>query len=200
MTIKKLVIYIFAPILVLVSYYAWPSNEIVHPSGIIIEKEPFQRKTSNGKSWTVDEYNYRSLADFKIEARVLGIESYSLDKESNISPYDLVLGWGPMSDQAVIDQLNISQRSRWYHWDTRKYPIPRRDIQKYSANMHIIPANENIENELDKIVKGNIIEIEGYLVAVNAEDGWHWTSSLSRDDTGGGACELIWVEKITILK
>ena len=103
MTIKKLVIYVIAPILVLVTYYAWPSNEIIHPSGVIIKEEPFQRKTSEGKEWKINEYNYRSLADFRIEARVLGIEGYSIDRESNISPYDLALGWGPMSDQAVID-------------------------------------------------------------------------------------------------
>jgi len=203
MAIKKLVIYVIVPILVLITYYAWPSNEIIHPAGIIVEEEPFQRETSDGKKWTVDEYSYHSLADFRLEARVLGKEGYSLDRESDISPYDLALGWGPMSDQAVIDQLNISQRTRWYHWETRKYPIPKRDIQKYSANMHIIPANEDVEKELDKIVKGNIIKLEGLLVevaAADAEDRWKWTSSLSRDDTGGGACEVVWVEKITILK
>ena len=203
MTIKKLFIFVFVTILVLVTYYAWPSNEIVHPSGVIVEEEPFQTNISDGKNWTVDDYSYRSMADFRIEARVLGKESYSVDRESDISPYDLALGWGPMSDQAVIDELDISQSNRWYYWKTRKFPIPKRDIQKYSANMHMIPANENIENELDKIVKGNIIVLEGQLVEVNAasdEDNWRWVSSLLREDTGGGACEVVWVEKITILK
>jgi len=203
MTIKKLVIYVIVPILVVVTYYVWPSNEIIHPSGVIIEEEPFQTNIIDGKNWTVDDYSYRSMADFRIEARVLGKESYSVDRESDISPYDLALGWGPMSDQAVIDELDISQRNRWYYWKTRKFPIPKRDIQKYSANMHMIPANENIENELDKIVKGNIIVLEGSLVEVHAssdDDNWRWKSSLLREDTGGGACEVVWVEKVTILK
>lgn len=200
MTMKKIFIYVILPAVVLVSYIAWPSNEIIHPSGVIIDAKPFQKETADGKVWEIEGYTYRSLADFKIEARVLGKEGYSLDRESDISPYDLALGWGPMSDQAVIDQMDIWQRSRWYFWETRKYPIPRKEIQRNSANMHMIPANDKIEEKLDQIVKGNIIEIEGYLVSVKHTDGWRWTSSLSREDTGGGACEVVWVENITILK
>jgi hypothetical protein len=197
---KKLFLYIVLPALVLITYIAWPSNEIIHPSGVLVESEPYQKKIKVDTTWKVGEYSIRSLADFKIEARVLSKEGYSLDRESDLSPYDLALGWGPMSDQAVIDQMDIWQRNRWYYWETRKYPIPRREIQKNSANMHIIPANDEIEDKLDKIVKGNIIEIEGYLVVVDAEDQWHWKSSLSREDTGGGACEVVWAEKIDILK
>ncbi len=197
---KKIFIYIILPALVLVTYIAWPSNEIIHPSGILVEEEPFQKRTKEIKSWKAGEYTVSTLAEFKIMARVLSKEAYSLDRESDLSPYDLALGWGPMSDQAVIDEMDIWQRNRWYYWETRKYPIPRRDIQKYSANMHIIPATEIIEDGLDKIVKGNIVELEGYLVAVTAEDNWKWKSSLSREDTGGGACEVVWVEKINIIK
>jgi hypothetical protein len=31
-------------------------------------------------------------------------------------------------------------------------------------------------------------------VRVEAADGWSWTSSLTRDDTGPGACEVMWVD------
>jgi hypothetical protein len=32
------------------------------------------------------------------------------------------------------------------------------------------------------------------LVEADGRDGWKWRSSLTRDDTGDGACELMWVE------
>jgi hypothetical protein len=198
---KKAFIYLIVPTILLVSYIAWPSIEITHPSGIIVKEEPYQQKPKRDTTWIVDEYQFRSLADFRIQARVLSKESYSLDRESDISPYDLALGWGPMSDQAIIDQMDIWQRNRWYYWETSRYPIPRTEIQKNSANMHIIPADDEVETQLDNIVKGNIIEIEGYLVFVNSTvDQWRWKSSLSRKDTGGGACEVVWADKITILR
>jgi hypothetical protein len=63
--------------------------------------------------------------------------------------------------------------------------------------MHLIPANGAVENGLGKIRQGQIVRLRGYLVRVDASDGWHWASSLTRDDVGAGACELIWVEDVT---
>jgi hypothetical protein len=37
------------------------------------------------------------------------------------------------------------------------------------------------------------------LVRVEGQDGFIWSSSLSRDDTGAGACELIWLEQLRVL-
>jgi hypothetical protein len=40
--------------------------------------------------------------------------------------------------------------------------------------------------------------MKGYLVKISKADGWHWISSLKRDDTAGGSCELFWVEEVSI--
>jgi hypothetical protein len=105
-----------------------------------------------------------------------------------------------MSDQAVIDQLQISQRNRWYHWESEKLPVPSREISLHSANMHIVPANEKIEDKFDEINRGSLIEMTGYLVEIKGEQGWYWRSSLRRDDTAGGACEIVWVDDMQIIK
>jgi hypothetical protein len=55
-----------------------------------------------------------------------------------------------------------------------------------------------VENLLDEVYKGCLIVIKGYLVEVKTDEGWRWKSSLKRDDTGGGSCELVWVEEINI--
>ena len=66
--------------------------------------------------------------------------------------------------------------------------------------MHIIPADDMVEGLLDEVYKGCLIEIKGYLVEVKTDEGWRWKNSLKRDDTGGGSCELVWVEKINIFE
>ena len=55
-----------------------------------------------------------------------------------------------------------------------------------------------VEHELKNIRQGDIVTLKGYLVRVEAKDGWRWKSSLTREDTGGGACELIFVEDLEI--
>ena len=37
----------------------------------------------------------------------------------------------------------------------------------------------------------------GHFEVYPAADGWRWRSSLTRDDSGGGACELVYVCSIT---
>ena len=175
-------------------------GEMKQPPGVFAPDIPIQKNISTAKTWDKSDYHFTALATFELRAKVLGKEKYRYDRESDLAPYDLALGWGRMSDQSVVDHLDISQRTRWYFWKTEAYPIPRKEIESSSSNMHIIPANEQVEDELDDLLVGEIIQLEGYLVAVNADDGWKWKSSLSRKDTGGGACEVVWVEKLLRLK
>ena len=44
-----------------------------------------------------------------------------------------------------------------------------------------------------------LIYLKGQLVEVKSSDGWTWRSSLSREDTGGGACELMLVEEVRVI-
>jgi hypothetical protein len=134
------------------------------------------------------------LAGFSIEARVLSREDYSFGRESDLSPTDLALGWGRMREDTVVDALDIDQSNRWYHYRWRgEPPIPVREIVGSSANMHMIPADDAIAKDLARVRAGDTVRIEGWLVQANAPDGWRWRSSLTREDSGGGACEVVYV-------
>jgi len=43
-----------------------------------------------------------------------------------------------------------------------------------------------------------VIALHGRLIEAQRSDGWHWRSSLRRDDTGAGACELVLVDAVEI--
>ena len=140
------------------------------------------------------------LAGFSIEARVLGREDYRMGREADYSPTDLALGWGRMTDDAVLSQLDISQGGRWYRYRwTNAPPIPVAEIVRSSANMHMIPANPVVAKTLARVKREQRISLRGQLVRVEGDDGFRWVSSLSRDDTGDGACEVIWLEHLEIL-
>jgi hypothetical protein len=186
-------------VLVVAAYFFWPEKTISYPAGQTASDQPLQQNLSTVKEWQKDEFNIKALAEYKIKARVLSRNNFSIGKESKLSPVDFALGWGPMSDQDVIDKIDVSQSNRWYHWETKSYPIPRQEISLNSANVHIIPKDDLLEDKLSDVYKGSLIEMRGYLVEVTAEDGWHWKSSVRRDDTAGGSCELFWVEELTIL-
>ena len=191
---------VIAGILVLFGIYqCWDSREVSQPPGILTPNQPIQRSIANADPFDFKGYRITPLAFFEIEARVLSRERYRRGREADLSPIDLALGWGPMSAQEVLDQLDISQSNRYYRWRTDRLPLPAPVIASHSANMHIIPAADPIENELRKIRKGHVVRLGGYLIQANAQDGWRWRSSLTRSDTGGGACELIFVDRISVL-
>ena len=179
-------------------YFFYPETVITYPAGITVADQPKQTNIIGTKEWKLDDFNFKALAEYKIKARVLSRNDFSVGKESEISPFDLALGWGPMSDQSVIDKIDISQSNRWYRWKADVLPIPAREISLNSANVHIIPKDEATEEKFDKVYKGSLIEISGYLVEITTADGWRWKSSLKRDDTAGGSCELFWVEDIEV--
>ena len=178
----------------------WPEKVIEREEGVLCPDIPLQTEASRKTPWLTDDFMITALADFKLRARVLNRRNYSSGRESDLSPVDFALGWGPMSDQFVLNQLDISQGHRWYNWKVDGImPIPQQDIERSSANMHIIPASDEVADMVDDVYEGSIVILEGYLVKVTADDGWHWISSTSRNDTGHGACEIVWVETIEVI-
>jgi hypothetical protein len=143
----------------------------------------------------LDDATVTPLAGFSLQARVLSREDYSLGDESRYSPTDLALGWGPMANPAVSDKLDISQSGRWYHyeWGPGGPPISPDRIVRSSANMHIIPADPGVAGALADVHAGDTVHLDGWLVQINRNDGWHWRSSTTREDTGDGACEVVYV-------
>ena len=170
------------------SYLYWNSHKTRAPATAIT--------TSLERPW--DAYGYRivPLEKFDFQARVLKTEHYSMDRGAELAPVDLALGWGPMADEEVLAKVRISQSNRFYYWHVNQFPIPRRDIEINSANMHMVPASAEVERALKTIKPGQSVSFSGYLIEARASDGWRWRSSQTREDTGAGACELVWVERI----
>ena len=189
---------------ILIVFIVWflffRSTAVVLGPGVKAPNPPAQSKPTSLETRQVEGYTITNVADFNATAKVLGKRNYTFGRESDISPTDLALGWGNMSDEAVLQHINISQSRRFYFWRVKQFPIPRREIETSSANMHIIPANPVVESELKRVREGDIIQMRGALVNVHADSGqWWWNSSKTRNDTGNGACEIVWVEQLFIV-
>lgn len=64
--------------------------------------------------------------------------------------------------------------------------------------MHMIPADRSIEKAMRSVRKGQIVHFKGKLVEVSGGGGFVWRSSMTRNDTGNGACELVYVESFEV--
>jgi hypothetical protein len=168
---------------------------IAYPPGILIVSDPEQLDLPDETPIEHGGFQLKPLAHFSIDARLLHSKRYRWDHQSALVPVDLAVGWGRMSDQAVLDQLKISQSMRFYWYEYRlPPPIPQDEIVRHSTNIHIIPANDTIANACESLRGGELIHLEGELVEATGPGIGTWRSSLRRDDTGNGACELLLLE------
>lgn len=169
--------------------------------GMPAAHDPVQTTAKLPPAFTHGDYTITPLANYSVTAVVLARERYRNDAAAKIGPLDLALGWGPMSTAAVINDLSISQSGRWYEYSWAKEPPLNGDqIETHSANTHCLPANDEVRRQLLSVKRHDLVTLEGYLVEVNGPDGYRWRSSLSRSDTGGGACEVMWITTISARK
>ena len=169
------------------------------PNGRVAPHAPVQQDLLPwGEPIRFKRFTLTPIAHFDVEARVLGAMRYSFDHEAQLAPVDLALGWGPMSDNQVLEDLHISQMVRFYRWEGRELPLEPGQIVENSANMHMIPADAGIRRTLLRVRRNDIVSFSGYLVSIRGDDGWMWNSSTTRNDTGDGACEVVWVDSLQV--
>lgn len=173
---------------------------ISRPPGVLVAREPEQVLIAGVMTpFEKQGWALRPLATYAIEARVLHTAHYrDFNAASALVPYDVVVGWGPMSDSAVLEKFTFTQSMRWYHWQSwGSLPISRQDVETHSANMHLIADNDDIGHTIAWLRPGALVFLQGYLVeATRPGEARPWRSSLRRDDTGDGACEVMLVRSI----
>ncbi|HEX6613862.1 MAG TPA: hypothetical protein VF022_08385 [Rhodanobacteraceae bacterium] len=175
------------------------ARPVQHPDGVIAPDDPVQVAFETPPAAIpFKDATLHPLAKFEVTARVLSRDDYHFDEESDISPTDLALGWGRMSDSAVLRTVDIDQGGRFYSWRVREFPIPRREIETHSANMHMVPADATVARALKRVRVGDVVTLDGDLIEADKPGGWKWRSSMTRDDTGAGACELVYVKDVSI--
>jgi hypothetical protein len=171
------------------------SGAIGRPPGVLAPDEPWQQLTQRS-AFDFGAYQLTPLADYDIEARVLSVEKYSTDGGARLSPIDFAVGWGPMSDSAVLEHFRIRQGGRFFTIYPDEQAIDLKTALVSAANMHLIPATSDLRDALKRVRPGHVVRLRGKLVSALGPNNFTWNSSLTRNDTGAGACELFYVESL----
>lgn len=179
-----------------------PPSEVHRPPGVLVSGSPEQTPLGpSDASFAHGRYRIDPVARYRIRARLLSREDYRFDAGAELSPLDFAVGWAGMSDSAVIEQLSVSQSVRFFSYRWRDQPpLPLDEINRSAANMHLIPADDAVMKALRQVAVGRVVELEGWLVNAEREDGWGWRSSTTREDWGAGACELMYVREVRLIE
>lgn len=164
------------------------------------DAEPVQKAYAKAPALIpVKGWELQPLASFQATARVLAITPYLDGAAGELAPYDVAVGWGPLAQEVVLEKLAFSQKDRFMHWRywTERPPVSEREIITHTANIHVIPADAALLEKLRRLKVGAVVKMEGDLVEARHPRAEHpWRSSLSREDTGEGACELLYLREL----
>ncbi len=175
------------------------SRPLTQAPGTLAPDEPTQSALPpNLEAWNVGTTEIIPLATFWGKARILHLERYHWDDMSVISPMDLGIGWGPLSNELKVNQATFTNTGRNLEWDSKDPAFAFWEVSRNVANLHVIPSSDFVRSQLMELREGQIVLISGYLVKAKPATGTPWTSSLSREDTGPGSAEVIWVDNITV--
>lgn len=175
-------------------------NPVVAKDPIVFEKDGFS-------------YKLTPLYDYKISGLVVHRMDYdtwySLSRTDKTFTTDFCMLWGENIKNGAFknETLSVDQDFRFClftYWGGT--PIGNEQF----SNNHLIIRNPAVKKTSDEISPGDQISITGKLVNVSAVSTGNtekyepktanWTTSARRDDTDGGACEILYVEKMEILK
>ena len=186
----------------LVLFSAWrlySQRDIGHAPGVLAAKDPHQQAIEDAAGIEHGSFVLRPRAAFSATVRILAREDYSAGDLATLVPTDFAVGWGPMSDSAILDDIQISQGNRFYYWRTASWPLSRGRDRGHSANWHVIAGSEAVRAILGRLRTGSIVELRGQLVDIEGREGGMRTS-LSRRDTGAGACEILLASSARVLE
>jgi hypothetical protein len=183
---------------------AWGQWEhrAIHPAdGAVAPDEPLQTDANGAPAVVLGRWTLTPRATYDVTARILSREDYRFDPIADLAPLDLALGWGPLSDNGVLQALEISQGARFYSWRTvtESLPIDLGEVTRHSANTHVIPANASVASKLARLRRGGqVVHLSGLLVDGVRDDGMKIRTSLTRTDSGAGACEFMLVQQVAV--
>ncbi|ENX47609.1 hypothetical protein VXQ35_12495 [Acinetobacter oleivorans] len=158
---------------------------------------------ANGLNPIEKDQSISVLQPFQGNFRILGSKVYQNDEQAKFSPIDYAVSWGLFAQPEIARHISVKQYDRYLNWKIPKLPVPAEQAMQMVSNMHIIPANPEIAQQIKQVKRGDLVYLKGDLVEIK-DKNLVWKSSLTPTDTGDGACELFrvqaihWVEKQNI--
>ena len=141
----------------------------------------------------VSEHNSKGWFDY-----------YHEEWKDFINLKDVCIVWGDNIETEVYQELKFRNGSFTCYIDSKPSADKTAVFQKFNnsalSNNHLLSENDIINQEIIKAVKGDQIYLKGYLVQYSQQDGFKRGSSVSRTDTGDGACETIYITDFKIIK
>lgn len=177
-----------------------------------LRSEPVQTPTRAAPfETTVDgvTYTVKPVADYEIWGLVVSNHDSStwwdwIHKASNdhLNVVDLCVVFAENVTSGGYVGLDYSSGQFVCYVQTRSTELFQRFSMRALSNNHLLADRRSIVAKLRDVRIGDQVHIRGWLSEYAHNHGFAFTrgTSLTRDDSGNGACETIYVEEVEVLR
>ncbi len=125
------------------------------------------------------------MSSADLMGRVLASKQYPPKGFGEVTHTDLVLGWGPMSDNRVLDHLKITQAERGMDIvPDSAAPITLAAADDSSINLSVYSDYFDNSAALDAIRIGDVVRIVGWQMRARDASGTTWEGGSGHDRKG----------------
>ena len=186
-------------LLVLGVWFYETMRPVPQPPGVLAPDPPrISEITQQARTFVRNDYVFTALAELDARARILSVERYGRDRESQAALLDVTLGWGRMSDSKTLKNVDVAQTERRVLSKSYDPALPDAEVEASILNLHLVTADPEVEKSLRQLRAGNIVRLEGYLVEAVAGDGWRWKGQAQQKRVPALPGTLLWVERIEV--
>ena len=175
-----------------------------------LQQEPLQKLTTEPAfSTTYNDELFEIIPKFEYELYGLvvsyrlhdsehGQMLHALSKDHlNVADYCVV--WGQSADPNILREFDFSNGQFTCNYSTKSNEAWQAFDPKQLSNNHLLAIDDAVRTSIDQISIGDQIYIKGWLAHYKTNGGSERGTSITRNDTGNGACETILVNEITLL-
>ncbi len=124
-------------------------------------------------------------ASLDITGRILAVKQYPAEGFGERVRTDLAFGWGRMSDNRVLDHLDIRQESRGMEIVPDQATLIQPAESYGSAiNLSVYSDYDAATAALDSIVAGDVVRMVGWRMRIRNAQGQTWDGGSGHERTG----------------
>jgi hypothetical protein len=175
-----------------------------------LKSEPVQLETKDSPfsfEYRGTKYVVHPQANYEIKGLIVSHNDITAwwdmyHTKDSVDIKDLCLVWGENISTNIYQKVKFYNESVSCHFTMKTFEEQQLFNINQVSNNHLLSSNEVVREKIRSMAVGDQIYLRGMLVNYHPEGypDYLRRSSLTRKDTGGGACEVFFVEDAQIIK
>jgi len=216
MPVLKKIIKVLLLISIILFVYSYFRKDNLPGKGDILDQlyqEPIQTET-DAAPFTKEKggivYNITPIYNYELYGLVVSyhhskswFDYYHEKWKDFINIKDVCVIWGNNIETEVYKEMKFNSGS-WTCYFKFKSGTSQEVWSKFKndsgSNNHLLSDIEEVNEMIMNVEEGDQVYLKGYLVEYSSNEGFRRGTSVTRTDTGNGACETIYVTDLQIIK